>query len=1003
MAPIQIINFNCNGFQSAFNDVIDLFNNDDDTIVFLSEHWLQPHELNSTKALLAGEGLWTSLKSSVNPEEELHGRPYGGVGFVCKNTTNDFSIRPVNIDNDRLSAIQLVKDGQTELTVIGVYLPYFNSRPDQLALYAETLDILQSTIDSCSGSPFVILGDMNAPLPQARTLSRHWYKSKPFNMNSMLLYDFMTANDLCVANFVFTQSVNYTYKKGTHRSYIDHVLVPVHLIERLSDCKIICHDDIIASDHFPLKTSYNMPVAPQPMNNKHESDLIQNFPKMNWENESVRNTYQQKLSQALSQRQLRCNGVVNRTDAQYSVNKNCKELISLIHNVCAQISTANRQRKKGRRLPWWSNSCSIARDRMRFWRGLWTQSGKDRNSSSFKCYKLAKKQYRDARRASITKFNSENNKLLKNLFRHGNSKKFWNKVRQLKRNDNSNCNDIDIQTLKDFFQDRFCENRGFDETPLRLAKTETDNKYNVNFGETKTVSVTEEQVVKSIKRLKLGRSHGHDGVQSEHLRYALGTGVEKILSEILTICGIYSVLPESFVIGLLVPILKKPTLDPSVPKSYRPIIVSSVFSKILEYVILDSVQNYKPHDLQFGFVEQRNTNMAICISRDVIEHFNRRGSAVYTCTLDAEMAFDGIPHCVLLQRAIGIIPDPWWHVMFVWYHNLVVKVKWNGSLSNTFKIEKGTRQGGLTSPLLFNLFYYDLVESLSNCHGGIKVKGHSYNVFAYADDILLTSSTCTGLQKLIDVANDYLSDHGLNFNAGKSKCKIFGKCFLEPHPSWNLGGNILECTESFEYLGAVMSNKSSHHTAKRLKACRQGFYSLQSAGMHSRGCNPRIVSYLWKAALQPTLTYANECFSMRNYDMYEMEKMQARLLKCSLGLSKYSYTSPLLDSLSVKRILNVTDSNSLKLFKKIVTGTSKGKDFYLSKMHFATDCDLYSRCKKICEKKQLSLVRFLFNENVLRNDFKQSDGLVDSLKMCFDDYDNKKELAKLLLSPFNLL
>ena len=64
-------------------------------------------------------------------------------------------------------------------------------------------------------------------------------------------------------------------------------------------------------------------------------------------------------------------------------------------------------------------------------------------------------------------------------------------------------------------------------------------------------------------------------------------------------------------------------------------------------------------------------------------------------------------------------------------------------------------------------------------------------------------------------------------------------------------------------------------------------------------------------------------------------------MKCSLGLSKYSFTSPLLDSLFVKRIVNVTEANSLKLFKKIITGTSKGKEFYKSKMHTAAvDCDL---------------------------------------------------------------
>ena len=49
----------------------------------------------------------------------------------------------------------------------------------------------------------------------------------------------------------------------------------------------------------------------------------------------------------------------------------------------------------------------------------------------------------------------------------------------------------------------------------------------------------------------------------------------------------------------MVPILKKPTLDPGNPGNYRPIIVSSVFLKLLEIILL-------PNDVQlshnqFGF------------------------------------------------------------------------------------------------------------------------------------------------------------------------------------------------------------------------------------------------------------------------------------------------------------------------------------------------------------------------------------------------------------------
>ena len=52
----------------------------------------------------------------------------------------------------------------------------------------------------------------------------------------------------------------------------------------------------------------------------------------------------------------------------------------------------------------------------------------------------------------------------------------------------------------------------------------------------------------------------------------------------------------------------------------------------------------------------------------------------------------------------------------------------------------------------------------------------SFNTFCYADDILLCSLTVTGLQRMIDIANEYVSSHGLSFNPMKTECILFGGC-----------------------------------------------------------------------------------------------------------------------------------------------------------------------------------------------------------------------------------
>ena len=106
--------------------------------------------------------------------------------------------------------------------------------------------------------------------------------------------------------------------------------------------------------------------------------------------------------------------------------------------------------------------------------------------------------------------------------------------------------------------------------------------------------------------------------------------------------------------------------------------------------------------------------------------------------------------------------------MHSWYRNINIRIRWAGTVSEPIPVQRGTRQGGLTSPYMFNLFYQDLIERLSKCETGITIAGTSYNVFCFADDVLIASTTATGLQHLIDTAVQYIVAHRFRFNPNKT-------------------------------------------------------------------------------------------------------------------------------------------------------------------------------------------------------------------------------------------
>ena len=148
---------------------------------------------------------------------------------------------------------------------------------------------------------------------------------------------------------------------------------------------------------------------------------------------------------------------------------------------------------------------------------------------------------------------------------------------------------------------------------------------------------------------------------------------------------------------------------------------------------MDRTSSHEYSDYQFGFVPKRNTSMATALVHDVTTYCKSAGSLMFLCSLDAEGAFDGIPHSVLFDCACDTIPDSCWKTLYSWYAEMGVHIKWQNRLGYHISVNIGTRQGGLTSSLLFNLFHEKLINKLSDSKVGVTINNVTYNVFCYAD------------------------------------------------------------------------------------------------------------------------------------------------------------------------------------------------------------------------------------------------------------------------------
>ena len=207
--------------------------------------------------------------------------------------------------------------------------------------------------------------------------------------------------------------------------------------------------------------------------------------------------------------------------------------------------------------------------------------------------------------------------------------------------------------------------------------------------------------------------------------------------------------PNSFGLGITVPVVKNKLGDLSCADNYRAITLSPVISKVFEYCLLDKFEGFLwSNQLQFGFKKNSSCSTAIFVLSQVVEYFVRNGSNVYMAALDAKKAFDRVNHVKLFKKLLDRgIPGKLITLLIDWYGKTFMEVKWNNCLSCRMIV----RQGGILSPILFNIYVDGIIDSLQQFDMGCHIGSVYIGCIAYADDIILLSASVLQLQVMIDV------------------------------------------------------------------------------------------------------------------------------------------------------------------------------------------------------------------------------------------------------------
>ena len=467
----------------------------------------------------------------------------------------------------------------------------------------------------------------------------------------------------------------------------------------------------------------------------------------------------------------------------------------------------------------------------------------------------------------------------------------------------------------------------------------------------------------------------------EHLYFGISPQLCSLLANLYSIILSHSIVPEIFKTGILIPILKKATLDTNSPESYRPVTLSTVHSKIIELLI---IPEHAICETQFGFQKGRGTTFVTTILNDCIRHHNSKGSPVYFCGLDAEKCFDNIWHSGLLFKLWNIIKQEHWLLLYRWYNSSCAQVRWNGLYSQSFPITKGMKQGSILSPYLFNIFINDLLNELKHINTGVRISNFHANSLAYADDINIFSTTTSGLQNLIDTCVNYADRWRFKFSVKKTKCVRFGKSLLGSTTTWKLGQDIINISDSVDVLGVNFDSKMTYktHVQNRIQACRKSIYKLGSVGMSYPGLHADVKSYLWKTIGSPTLVYGMDSISLPASCNADIKTCEGNIIKRVMGINKRSHHSSMFAALKVKPSCDIIRENTIGLYFRVFQ-----VDTPLLHLQAALMSEYILQNKTINGTLIDRIVKYgqdpclvAFNKQLRNHNYTEDDGIVDSLR-----------------------
>ena len=718
----------------------------------------------------------------------------------------------------------------------------------------------------------------------------------------------------------------------THQdSAIDLSIVSNNLLDK---AEFMVIDNSIGSDHLPILTI---------INHNYNEDMI--HLKSTWKTKSATPDQWNKFKHM-------CSTQLN-FDPELDINKNFKNITSTLYKILDEAipKTKNKTVKRKPIHPWWNDACANAiklRETLR--KRYLANKSPETESLWKKARSNVSTVIKQARADSWEKFCS-------NITQGTTSKDLWNffskikgrepvKTPVFKSNDKYVSDTKQKADLLVKHYQKVSSNEGYDpdflvnkiqsDTVTELQLNAMEDYSDLNFN--KEFSMYELEL--ALNKCKNG-APGPDNIHYDIIK-ALPQESKFELLKLFNQSWKNGKTPDSWSEAIIIPILK-PNKSSEDPASYRPISLTSTFTKLMQKMIKPRLCNYLEEnnllsDYQSGCRENHSCDDNLVRLENDIKRAQAAKHYLLAIFLDLSTAFDKLWNGGALRYLynIGIRGR-----LLKWIQDFLktrkITVKLNGQFSETVETINGCPQGSVLSPIIFSLMMNTFYEEVKKHNTNMEQQNKTHfsaSISQFVDDSAtwVTSKdpnlVVEKAQAVLKVIEQWSKKYGFIINPKKTQVVMFHRPRISPpekrkkFPKLKLCDQELDYAEDAKFLGLFFDKflNWKTHIQYIKQRCMKDMNLLKCVKGSKWGVNKTNLLRIYKALILSKINYGSIVYaSACDTQLAELQKVQNQALRIVLGVPKHTKTKAVLVESAEIPLELIREANMLKYWARSST------------------------------------------------------------------------------------